>query len=130
VIAFLVLWVVTFASLAITLGLLSWIYNTRGGDLGLTNWRRETIIAVVISLLQALLLWLPLSLTGHPVAVGRMFPVASAVLMLSYKITHLSSDLLEGTYEMENSSIIAIAAVQFAMLFGIGMLPAILSNAK
>jgi hypothetical protein len=127
-IQFLVLWFMTLTSLALTLGLLSWIYNRFGGDLGLSSWRRETIIAMVISLLQALLFWVPLSLTGH--AVGGMFPEASAVLMLSYKITHFSSDSLEGTYEMDNSSIVAIGIVQFAILFGLPILLAIVSKSN
>ena len=121
-----IFWLVTSISLALTLGLLSWIYNRFGGDLGLTSWRRETIIAVIVSLLQALLFWVPLSLTGH--AVGEMFPVASTVLILSYKVTHFSSDSLEGTYAMDNSSIIAIGAVQFAILFGLPMLLTIINK--
>jgi hypothetical protein len=125
---FLILWLVTLVSLAITLGLLSWIYNAFGGDLGLAGWRREAIIAVVISLLQAVLFWFASSVAA--IGVGRMFPVAGIVLMLSYKVTHLSSDLLDGTYEMDNGQISVIAAAQFAILFGIGMLLAILRNAN
>jgi hypothetical protein len=125
---FLIFWLATLTSLAATLGLLSWIYSAYGGDLGLAGWRRETVIAVVISLLQALFLWLSGSVLR--IGVGRMISVAAMVLMLSYKVTHLSSDLFEGTYEMDNGQIFAIAAVQFAILFGIGMLLTIPSNAK
>lgn len=119
-IRFLILWLVTLISLAVTLGLLSWIYDAFGGDLGLTGWRREAIIAIVVSLLQALLLWGAFSLTGG--AGGRIFPVAGVILMLSYKLTHLSDDLFEGTYEMDNSAIVVIAAAQFAILFLAGLL--------
>lgn len=124
----LALWFVTLISLAITLGLLSWIYNMFGGDLGLTSWRREAIISMVVSLLQALLLWSVLLLTGQ--GAGRMFSVAAIVLMLSYKLTHLSGDLFEGNYEMDNSAILVIAAVQFAILFLVGMLLTIHSSAR
>ncbi|HTS16213.1 MAG TPA: hypothetical protein VMP11_01440 [Verrucomicrobiae bacterium] len=116
----LVIWFVTAVSLAVTLGLLSWIYNAFGGDLGLTSWRRETVIAAVISLFQALLLWGALSLVGR--AGGKIFPVAGVILMLAYKLTHLSGDAFEGTYDMDNSAIVVIAAVQFAILFLAGML--------
>ena len=125
---FLIFWLVTLTSLAATLGLLSWIYDRFGGDLGLSSWRRETVIAVVISLLQATLFWLAVSIIG--ISAGRMFVLVGGVAFVSYKITHLSNDLMEGTYEMDNGQIVAIAAVQFAILFGTGMLLAILSPVK
>jgi hypothetical protein len=117
-IGLLIFWFVTFTSLMLTLGLLSWIYNAFGGDLGLTSWRRETTIAAVISLIQGLLFWAALSLG---IAVGRMLVLTVIVSSLSYKLTHLSSDLFEGTSEMDGGSIAGIAAVQFAILFGLGI---------
>jgi hypothetical protein len=123
VIQFLLLWVVTLASLAVTLGLLSWIYNALGGDLGLSAWKREAIIAAVVSSLQALLFWLSVSALG--VGVGRMFFLAAVGLIAFYKVTHSSSSLFEGTYAMDAGAIFAIAAVQFAILFGLGILLAI-----
>ena len=125
---FLILWLVTLTSLAATLGLLSRIYSAFGGDLGLAGWRRETVIVVVVSALQALAFWFSVSVLA--IGPDRMFPIAAVVLILTYKVTHSSSSLMEGTYEMDNGPILAIAAVQFAILFGLGMLLAILSNAK
>jgi hypothetical protein len=91
------------------------------------HWRREVIVAVVVSLLQALLLWGAFSLAGG--AGGRIFPVAGIILMLSYELTHLSDDAFEETYAMDNSVIVAIAATQFAILFLAEMLLTIHSGA-
>jgi hypothetical protein len=126
VITFLIFWVVNFSSLVATLSLLSWIYNIFGGDLGLSGWKREAIIAVVVSFLQALLFWLSVSALG--VGVGRMFFLTAAGLFVAYKLTHSSSSLFEGTYAMDNGAIFAIAAVQFAIHFGLGILLAILAS--
>src|SRR5881628_30152 len=98
----------------LSLRVLSWIYSALGGDLGLTTWRRETVIAAITALLQTLFFWLSFTATGR--IVGRMLPVAGVVLCLSYKVTHLSSGLLEGNYEMENLAIVVIAATQLAIL--------------
>jgi len=122
VIRFLILWGVTFTSLAVTLGSLSWIYSAAGGDLGLSGWKREAIIAAVVSFLQAFLFWLSLALG---VGAGRMFVLAVVGLFVFYKATHSSSSLFEGTYAMDNGAIAAVAAVQFAILFGLGILLAI-----
>jgi hypothetical protein len=110
----------------LTLRLLSWMYNAFGGDLGLTSWRRETTIAAVTSLLQALLFWAALSLG---VAGGRMLVLTVVISSLSYKLTHLSADMFEGTYEMDGGSIAAIAGVQFAILLCLGISVSILRNA-
>jgi hypothetical protein len=64
--------------------------------------------------------------TDH--AMGRIFPVAGIVLMLSYKVTHLSSDLFEGTYKMDNSAIVVIAIVQAAILSSARYKPLITSR--
>jgi len=117
---FVVTWFVAFVSLMLTLGLLSRIYDACGGDLGLTGWRRETIIGVMISLLQAAAFWVGAAVLG--VGAGRMFPFAAIVLILAYKITHISGSSLDGTYAMDNGAIIAIAAAQFGILFGAGVL--------
>jgi hypothetical protein len=119
VVRFLFLWIVTFGSLAATLGLLSWIYGALGGDLGLSGWKREAVIAAVVSSLQAFLFWLSLALG---VGVGRMFVLSAAWLFIFYKVTHSSSSVVEGTYAMDGSAICAIAAVQFAILLGLGVL--------
>jgi hypothetical protein len=114
----LILWFVTFASLGATLVALSWIYNMFGGDLGLSGWKREAIIAAVVSSLQAFLLWLAVALG---VGVGRMFMLSAVWLFVCYKGTHSSSSLFEGTYAMDSGAIFAIAAVQFAILFALGI---------
>ncbi len=121
-VSFLIFWFITFASLAVTVGSLSWIYNVLGGDLGLSGWKREAVIVAVVSSLQAFLFWLSISLG---VGVGRMFFLAAVGLFVFYKATHSSSSLFEGTYAMDNGAIFAIAAVQFAILFGLGILLAI-----
>lgn len=115
---YLLLWVVTFGSLALTLILLSWIYRALGGDLGLSGWKREAIIATVVSCPQAFLFWFSLALG---VGVARMFVLAAIWLFAFYKITHSSSSWVEGTYAMDGSAIFAIAAVQFAILLGLGI---------
>jgi hypothetical protein len=128
VIHFLATWFVMGISLAIALTLLSWIYDRFGGDLGLTGWRHETIIAVTVSLLQALIVWGIHSVTGE--AAGRSQMVASVILMLSYKLTHLSGDYWEGTEAMDNISIAVIAAGQIGILVLAAILLAVLGNAR
>jgi hypothetical protein len=123
VVSFLIFWFITFTSLAVTVGSLSWIYSALGGDLGLSGWKREAVIAAFVSFLQAFLFWLSVSALG--VGVGRMFFLAAVGLFVFYKVTHSSSSLFEGTYAMDNGAIFAIAAVQFAILFGLGILLAI-----
>jgi len=111
---FLVLWLVAFVALMLTLRLLSWVYTAFDGDLGLTGWKRETVIAAITGLLQAVFFWLSVTATGT--IVSRILPAAGVVLFLCFKITHLSNSVLEGNYEMENAAITAIAVTQIAVL--------------
>src|SRR5579862_2990561 len=105
-IRFLILWLLAYATLAGALGLLSWIYNLCGGDLGLSGWKRETLIAAFTSAIQGLLFWFSLSLG---VGIGRMYFLAVIMVFIIYKATHASSNVFEGAYEMDNGAIAAIA---------------------
>ena len=112
--SFLVFWMIMFASLAVTLAVLNPIYSMFGADLGLKGFWRETVIAVVVSALQAGIFWAVLQVTG--LVVGRALLGAAIVLYLSYKVTHLSDSVFEGIYAMDDWAIGAIAVTQYGLL--------------
>ena len=111
---FLVLWLVAFVTLMLTLRLLSSVYAAFGGDLGLSGWKRETVIAAVTAFLQAIFLWLSVAATGK--LVSKILLAAGAVSFLSYKLTHLPTGVFEGTSEMDDGQAGAIAVTQIAIL--------------
>jgi hypothetical protein len=112
---FLLCWLVAFCSLVFALRMMSFVYARLGGDLGLTDWKRETIIAVVVATLQGALAWVSWSLTGTIIA--RVVSGAPVLLWLIYRVTHISDSWLDSDSEMDDLSIGAVAVTQAGMLF-------------
>lgn len=112
--SFLIFWMIMFVSLAVALAVLNPIYSMFGADLGLKGFRRESVIAIVVSVLQAGILWAVLEVTGA--VLGEALLGAATVLYLSYKLTHLSNEVFEGAYAMDDWAIGAIAFTQYGLL--------------
>lgn len=123
---FLICWLASGASLAITLVLLDRVYDARDGDLGLGGWRREAVIAAVISLLQAVIYWASVTLIGgfH----GRMLMVAGVVSYLAYKLTHIPGGILKEDYEMDDWCAGAIAVTQIGLVICCSLLFRVLTS--
>jgi hypothetical protein len=125
--SFMVFWMIMFVSLAVTLAVLNPIYSVFGADLGLRGFKRETVIAAVVSLLQAGIFWAVLQVTG--LVLGRALFGSAAVLYVGYKITHLTDSVFEGYYAMDDWAIGAIAFTQYGLLVSASyVLPTILSR--
>ena len=112
--SFFMCWVLSLGSLTATLILLSVVYRLRDADLGLGAVRREAIIAAVVFLLQAAVLSASVALLGwiH----GRVLIVAGIVGFLGYRLTHATSNLFEGTSEMDSWQAGAIAVTQVGLI--------------
>lgn len=110
----LIFWMVMFGSLAITLAVLNPVYSVLGADLGLRGFWRETMIAVIVSFLQAGVLWAALEVTG--LVVGQGMFGSAAVLYVCYKATHSADSVFEGTYAMDGWAIGAVAFTQYGLI--------------
>ncbi|MCX6899693.1 MAG: hypothetical protein NT105_13470 [Verrucomicrobia bacterium] len=120
-------WIIMFASLAVTLAVLNPLYSVFGANLGLKGFWHETTIAVVVSLLQAGVLWAVFQATGW--IFDRALFGSAAMLYVGYKATHWTDSVFEGTYAMDDWAIAAVAFTQYGLLVSASfVLPTILSR--
>ncbi len=99
------IWLLSFATLAVAVVLLTLGYRLLGSDLGTDGFVRETVIALVASACQALVIWAVVALIGAPAFFHFVF--AAVVAGLIYIATHL-----EDMGRLEAS---LIGATQFAL---------------
>lgn len=123
---FLICWAIAFGSLAVTLGLLSLFYRLRDADLGLGGFRREVVIATITSLLQAGALWASMALMSK--IHGRMLTIVGIVTWLTYRVTHATTSLFEGTSGMDDWQAGAVAVTQVGLLICASIVLNILGN--
>ncbi|MFA5193501.1 MAG: hypothetical protein WC740_22560 [Verrucomicrobiia bacterium] len=110
----LIFWMAMFGTLAISLAVLNPVYSILGADLGLRGFWRETMIAVIVSFLQAGVLWAALEVTG--LIIGQGLFGSAAVLYVCYKATHSADSVFEGTCAMDGWAIGAVAFTQYGLI--------------
>jgi len=105
----LICWFFSFATLALSVGLLGGTFRLLGSKFGLKSWEDEALLAAAVSVAQAVVFLLVIFLADYPRWSHEI--IVSGVVWMAYKGWHLKT--------MENFEPALVAVVQRTMFLAV-----------